>query len=258
VTSEREYRRRATPLAQRFKRSIHLAQVASVVVATVSTTTVMLLTRDLPGPVRLVIAVALSTALGIGAFLLALTPRTRRALEAFSWVGERDMDRFIRETGSRPPTSTRGARRWLADHRETAKNAGHRTDVHLVVGEIEEARRSAELMPTSTPWEVFQREVQLDYIDRVAGLAEARPGLAQAAARLELPEEQRHAEVQLAWAESSRLALAGGDWRAPLVESRARLGDVANGMLLRSRVVRAHATILVIVTILGALLQLPA
>jgi hypothetical protein len=134
-------------------------------VTIVSTTIVLLLTDGLPSPARFLLTVAASTALGLGVFLVALPPRTRQALETFAWIGERDLDRFIRETRSYPPTSAKAARTWLEQHPESADNAGHRVDVLLAAGELEPARSTAERRPSSTPWERFLREVQLDYVD---------------------------------------------------------------------------------------------
>jgi hypothetical protein len=256
VPTDRELRRRARGLANVFKWPIWLAQLAGVVVATPVAITILLLTMQLPAPARFVLGLVTFVAVGTVTYLIAFQPRTRQALEVFVWLGEREIDQFSRETDSRFPGTTRGAGRWLERHPEVAADLQQRVDVLLMAGEFDQAAEAARRLPATTAWERFTRELQIDHVERVLGSGDERPEVRVAAAALETPEELREADALLAWSDANRRALAGGDWREPLVAARRRLGANADGTLRRARLLRGYATALAVVGALLAFLHL--
>ena len=237
MSIDEDRRRNPAPLAERLKWPLRRAQLAGVVVATPVATTVLLVAHELSAPLRFALGLPVFVAVAFASFVVALGSRTRLALEAFTWIGEHDLDRFIRATGSHPPTTAPAARRWLEGHPETPETGLHRVDVLLFAGEVEEARAVAERMPLGTAWQRFERELQREYVARAAG-DEENAALADAAEALTDPRERRTADVSVATGTAVRAAAAGGDWRRPLAEARQRLGSEARGTFYRSRLAR--------------------
>ena len=244
MSSDRERRLRTAPLAHRVTWPIRRAQIAAIVVAVPAGLTVSLLTADLPTAARFALSMLVYLAVALATFVVALGPRTRAALEAFVWIGEHDLDRFIRDTGSPPPTSVRSARRWLEAHPDAAGTDLHRVDVLIVVGELEEADAVARRMPEGTPRERFERSLQLAYVGRTAGEDVDIALLSGLASALDDHGERHVAAAAVATLDAGRAALAGEDWREPLVEARRRLGPGATRTVLRSRLLRGVGIVL--------------
>ena len=244
MESERERIRRVAPVGEAFKWPLRRAQAAGVIVGTPLASTILLATHDAAGALRFALSFAAFVVAALATFVVALGPRTRDALQLFTWIGEHDLDRFLRETGARPPTSEGRARRWLEEH-PTAPDA-HRVDVLLLAGETSQARLVAEGLPARTPMERFERALQLEYAARVTGAAE-NADLAAAAAALDDPTERRRAVAAFAVTRAGRVAGDGGDWREPLVEARRELGREPASTFARSRLVRQVALVYVVV-----------
>jgi hypothetical protein len=83
VSSDEDRRRNPVPLAGRLKWPFRRAQLAAVVVATPVATTVLLVAHELPAPLRFALELPVFVAVAFAAFVAALGPRTRPALEAF-------------------------------------------------------------------------------------------------------------------------------------------------------------------------------
>jgi hypothetical protein len=166
--------------------------------------------------------------------LVALTPaRVRPAFEAFTWAGERALDAWTRDTGSRVvPTTPAGARTWLASHPETPANMWARGEAMLGAGEPEAARSLADRMPRDTP---AQRASQADLAatsDLMLGRQPDLESLRAAADELD-GDAAAEARINLALLEARQALTVGDDWIRPLHGVRRSLPASADGILWR-------------------------
>jgi hypothetical protein len=194
---------------------------------------------DVPRLVMLAIPLLVGSVLATEAYIRAMPTPTRKAFEAFSWLGEWELHRY-RLSPFRVPTKPAAAEKWLATHPETPETLGLRAELLSLARRFDEARAIAERMPSSTPQERWDRTETLDSVDWRAGGDGDPTGLATAAAEL-LPidgDEHLRAEVSLATAEVRKRMADGrstpGNAAEPLIEVRERLGNRADGQVGRA------------------------
>jgi hypothetical protein len=212
----------------------------------------------LPFPAEPVAQVAVGALTGSEARILVRPARSRRAFEAFAWLGEWEMARIKTETGRTVPGTRWGMERFLASVATTPENAWMRVELLLFLDRYAEARVAAESMPGGTPAERFERAYSIDMADWIGGgtgtpepLKDALAGLAE-----EGEDTRLRAEVSMAIREA-RLIAAGQDRDAaiePLLRVRDRLGKRADGQMHRGpwrRFLPASLITAVIVTLLG-------
>ncbi len=225
--------------------------------------TILPILLELAGLPRVVVTVAsvvIGAALGTEAYIRAMPSRSRRAFEAFSWLGEWELKQAGASLVNRVPTSPREAVEWLARNPETPENRWIRVEVHLLAGQFEQARAVAERLPDTTPAERWTRAGALDSVGWQSGGDGDIPGLETAAADL-LPadgDERLRAEVAIASAKVRRLMADGrsspGDALEPLLAVRPKLGKRADGQVGRALRRRLFTTIVVVGLVLSAVL----
>ena len=222
--------------------------------------------RDLPGVLRVVLTSTVAAALGTEAYIRVMTTRSRRAFEAFSWLGEWELARAKRAVG-RLPMSRDDAIDWLVAHPlgpiAMADELPVRIEIELLAGRRDEARALLEQLPTDTPWARFELAALRDLVDWRAGGDGFLP-LMEEAAREILPadgDERLRAEVTIAVAQVRRRMADGrmdaGDAAVPLVDVRDRLGARADGQIgraLRWRLLPPLLFVCLVLTTAGELL----
>jgi hypothetical protein len=202
--------------------------------------------------VQFVVAAVVGSALASEAYLRAMAPSSRRAMEAFSWLGERDLAELRHFTGESVPTTARAARAWLARHPmvadESAALRSLRIQVLLMAGWVNEARQTATDRPAPTTAEDrFAQAADRQLVAWWTADPDAKGALAslEAEARAVTPADSDahvQAEIGLATAQVRQLAVDAQaasvgdrplDVIAPLVAARERLGERADGLLRR-------------------------
>ena len=195
-----------------------------------------LLPPGVPGLVALAVLVAVPVAVGTGLAMLLVPPPVRRAYEAFSWLGHRELVRFREATASSIPVGYEEVRTWLAANPFTPATGEARVELLVAIGQFGQARTEfAQLAVPATDQGRLNRaslrtwgelvetgEVDLEAFDAVAGTF--APG----------SEVAVEAGVVRALAET-RMALLREDpdpMRA-LREVRPRLGREATNVVLR-------------------------
>jgi hypothetical protein len=228
-----------------------LAALMAVVVAWIGVP--LLLPREIPLPISLVVAGVVGGGLAAEAYLRAMPPQTRRAFEAFSWLGEWEIA-VVRRVGDQVPTSPRAAERWLVRHPDAPSDdpdlRAARVEILLLAGRLDEARRVAHSLPVATPEDRFRRLASVDVIDWRSGGPGDLAALEEAAREIEPPDgdPRLRAEVTVAAARVRRRMADGrrepADAAEPLLAVRERLGHRADGQVervLRRRLFAAFA-----------------
>jgi hypothetical protein len=220
-----------------------LQEVALLVAVVASFLVVPFVVRDLPSVVRIPIVAGVAALLGAEAYIRVMTPRSRRAFEAFSWLGEWELARAKAAVGGLP-VDRDSAIDWLVRHpRGPLVAPGElpiRIEIELLAGRRDEARALLDELPTDTLWERFELAALRDLVEWRAGGDGDLPGM-EAAAREILPadgDERLRAEVTIAVARVRRRMADGranaGDAVEPLLEVRDRLGRRADGQVGRA------------------------
>jgi hypothetical protein len=214
------------------RRATVAGMVAVAVVAVIGGT----VTLARPGWAVTAVALALSVAVFAGLMfgLSALTrPRiVARALEAYRWVARRAWLRWREITGDDVPGTPARARAWLEAHPASGGTADQpRVELLVWIGEFDTARRVAQGLPSGTPWERFERGLDIAFVDFVAttdgDLGPVRRALDDLPAA-----ERRIGEAMLAVEAARQLAAAGRPFLGPLVAARDTLGPELDGFLL--------------------------
>lgn len=168
------------------------------------------------------------------AWTVAWMPRSRRAFEAFTWLGEREIDRFTAVAGGRYPATFDGMKRYAEREPERPDDRWIRSEIRAATGILEGAAFEAQRMPDETASQRLEREVALTYIDWLRG-GSGDPGAARAALAAIDPtdvEARRVGEVMLAITEvRHRIARGDPDAAEPLRRVRSSLGRDADGIL---------------------------
>jgi hypothetical protein len=182
------------------------------------------------------------------AWAFVRTPRSRRAFEAFAWLGEWELERFRGITGGAAPVTLSGMKEYVRNTAERADDRWMRTDILAAIGELERAHDMAGRIPDDTPYGRVERTAGLSYVDWLSG-GPGNTGGVRDAAHAILPidsDERLRAEVVLAAGMVRDRVTAGDpDPGAPLREARDRLGRRADGVLLAvaRRVARAYLVV---------------
>lgn len=198
------------------------------------------------------------------AFVLVRRPQDRRAWEAFTWLGEWELDRYRAIVGGPMLPSRDDFRKWLKASPDLPELGWIRTELFVMEREYDKARAAAEAMPVDTPNERVEREAAFASIDWYSGGPGDTTGLRAATVEI-LPgdgEERLRAEVTLAAAEVRRLLGVGdADPVRPMREVRERLGARADGIIwtvlrrrLWSKFLTSALTIVVIVVVLESII----
>jgi hypothetical protein len=205
---------------------------------------------------------------GAEVYVRAWPARSRRAFEAFSWLGEWELARARRTIGRWIPSSPPDAEHWLEAHPAgpilMPEELPVRIEILLYAGRIDEARRLLEHLPTDTPWARFEVAALRDLVDWRDGGDGDLPAM-EAAAREIQPadgDDRLRAEVTIATAAvRRRMADSRGsasDRIQPFLEVRERLGRRADGQLGRALRWRITRTLLVLGLVIGVIFELAA
>jgi hypothetical protein len=214
----------------------------SMLAAIVVTTLVVpfLVPRGLPELVRTLIVGLAVAAIGTEVYVRAWPSVSRRAFEAFSWLGDWELAQAREITGGGVPSSKDAASAWLARRPERREELPLRIELLLFVGRIDEARRLLPAVPAETPWERFIVAALDDLIDWRAGGDGNIAAMEAAAAVIEPPDgdDRLRADVSIATARVRRRMAEGRPTPAevvePLLEVRERLGHRADGQIGRA------------------------
>ncbi len=231
--------RRIGALASAFRRAFRTSLLIANTAGGIAGFAIIILARQpaLDLPLLLWAPAAVASFAVVACLLLPflVRGRDRAALETFAWIGRWDALRWREVTGARPPASPEQARDWLEANpvRSDAPPLQRlaRVEPLLMVGDVDAARKIAAGLPATGPWDRFESLYQRAFVDFTGGARiDPRP-LAAAAAALTDEEERLRAEALIAMGRA-RLDLASGkDWIAPLAETRARIGQYADGVL---------------------------
>lgn len=216
-----------------------IAQVAAVVVlAAGSIVTAMAATgRDVIPSLALAAAgTVLTGVLAAAANAYARPLSSRRAFEAFVYLGEAELERVARLNGGTVTPTIPGMERYLRTVPEQPEDRWVRVEFLARGGDLDDAEAVALRMPDATPFERVERAAALVWIDWLRG-GPGDPTELRALAQEVVPadsDERRRAEVVVACAElRARIARGAPDPAAPLVTARERLGRHADDVLLR-------------------------
>jgi hypothetical protein len=177
---------------------------------------------------------------------LAWPPRSRRAFEAFAWLGEWDLERFRDLAGGRVAGTLPNILRYVREAPETPGNRWIRVEALASSGELAAARAMAERLPVDTVLERAEKATYLPYLDWLGGGPGDPAALRAAIAEIEPADgdERLRGEVSVALAEvRQRVAAGDPDPAAPLRAVRDRIGRRADGVLFtaaRRRMLAGH------------------
>jgi hypothetical protein len=223
--------------------------------------------RDAPPVVRVVIIAVTAAVIGAEAYVRGFPLRSRRAFEAFSWLGEWELARAREITGERVPTSKDAAGRWLAARPVRPEEVALRIEILLFADRIDEARSLLDQLPTGSPALDFERASLADLVDFRAGGDGDIPAMERAAAAIQPTDgdERLRAEVSIAAARVRRGMAdpASTPDRAiePLLEVRERLGQRADGQVgraFRRRLIPVLLVVGLVFGLMGELFALPS
>lgn len=235
---------------------IPISEIAAFLATVVGVVLVGLI--GLPFPLEPIVQVVVGTLAGSEARILVRPDRSKRAFEAFSWLGEWEMARVKATTGRNVPSTRRGAEGLLASIPDTPEYGWIRVELLLWLDRHAEARATAAAMPDGTPSERFERAYAVDMGDWVSGgtgdieaLEAARAGLVE-----EDEDTRLRADVAMAIRQARIIAADQGRDAAiqPLLRVRDELGTRADGALRRGpwrRFLPASAITAAFVTLVG-------
>jgi len=168
------------------------------------------------------------------AWVVARRPADRRAWEAYTWLGEWELERY-RDIVGGPTLPTRNDfRKWLKSSPDRPDLAWIRSELLVMERQFDEARAVADTIPDDTPYGRVERESARASVDWYAG-GPGDPAALRAAVDAMPPgtgDERLRAEVMLAAGEvRSLLADRDPDPIRPLRNVRDRLGPRADGIL---------------------------
>jgi hypothetical protein len=178
--------------------------------------------------------VILASILGCASWVLVRRPRDRRAWEAFSWLGEWELDRYRALAGGPALPAPNDFRRWLTSSPDRPDIAWIRVELLVMEPRFDEARAVAEAIPDDTPYARVEREAARASVDWHSG-GPGETAALRGAVDAVIPatgDERLRAEVIFASAEVRRLLGAGDpDAARPMLVARDRLGPRADGIL---------------------------
>lgn len=216
----------------------------------------LLLPASVPPVIRIGLAEFLAAFLGTEAYVRGLPTLSRRAFEAFSWLGEWELARVRELTGGGVTPTKEGAEAWLAAHPERPEQLPIRIEVLAYAERFDEARDALARLTTATPWERFEVAALRDLVDWRAGGVGDLAAMEEAAADIRPPDsdDRLRAEVTIAVARVRRRMADGraepGDAAQPLIDVRARLGRRADGQIGRALRPRILPGLLLVATLI--------
>jgi hypothetical protein len=134
------YHPRAVLLVQAFNRPLRRASLIGCVAGIVAGSVAMYGLSAAPWPVAALVAIGVTAGIGFAVTLALLPTTVRRAFEAFSWVGAREVDRFTERTGSTTPGNGAEVAAWLDANPVAPITREARVEMLLSVGRVDEAR----------------------------------------------------------------------------------------------------------------------
>jgi hypothetical protein len=182
---------------------------------------VFLVPLPLPWLVQVVLAVVLGTVIGGEVGKLAMPRDVRRALEAFGYLGEWELQR-AKPFDASMIASADMARSWLAAYPEQPEDRWLRWELLLLADDPQEAAEVAARIPEDTPYDRFERAYAMDRVAWSQGGPSDLASLRALAEAVGPPgdDDRRHAEVALAVAQAKEAAAAGQDPLPPLLAAR--------------------------------------
>lgn len=209
--------------------------------------------------VGLAAGIVLGAVLATEAYVRATPTRSRRAFEAFSWLGDWELERVVALTGLKAPATPKAAEQWLAKVPDSEITRFARAEVLVLAGRLDEAQAAADTLPTATPWQRLERASTLELIDWVRGGDGNLDAVEAALAAISPADSNEHlrGEVVLATARVRQAMSAGlpaeGDRLEPFLEVRERLGARADGQVSRALRKRLIPTFLLMGALFGSL-----
>ncbi|NJD27980.1 MAG: hypothetical protein FIA92_06740 [Chloroflexi bacterium] len=222
----------------------------------------LVLPGDLPRLVTFAVPILAAVLVGTEGYVRAWPATSRRAFEAFSWLGEWELARARELTGEGVPTSKRAAEAWLERRPVRREEVPLRTEILLLAGRLDEARKLVADAPAETPVERFELASLRDLVDWRAGGDGDLGGMTAAAGEI-VPadgDDRLRAEVSIATSLVRRSMAGavpdGATAVAPLVEVRERLGARADGQIGRALRRRMLPVLLVVLVVFALALEL--
>ena len=213
--------------------------------------------------IHLGVVIVVSAVVASEAWIRALPARTRLAFEAFSWLGDSEIERARMLTGSGAPATQKAAEEWLRRVPESPLTDWVRAEVLILAGRPAEARLIVDRMPADTPAERFEQASIRELVDWANGGDSDTSGMEAALEALgpEGSEARLQGEVSIAAARVRHAMSAGqpveGDVLEPLIEVRGRLGARADGQVgraMRKRLIPAYLLFSAVFGIAGQLI----
>jgi len=193
-------------------------------------------------PVLASLAVVVIGAIATGllaavAWAVVWPPRSRRAFEAFAWLGEWGLARFTELTEGRVSPTFANMKRYVRNNAERPEDRWIRVEVLAAAGKVDAAREMALRLSDDTPITRAERIDYLTYVDWLAGGPGDPTALRDAVAAIQPTDgdDRLRADVALALTEV-RLRIAAGhpDLVAPMRDVRDRLGRRADRVMVAS------------------------
>ena len=233
------YHPRALLLVRAFEKPIRRSSLGGSIAGIVAGSVVMYGAAVDPWPVAAVVTIPVTVGVGLAATFLFLPTRVRRAFEAFSWLGAREVDRLRERTASPPPARAADVAAWLEANPVGPITREARVEMLLSLGRVDEGRTelaALAALPSETPdlarlevagLQAFAQILDTGAYDRAAlddVVASMPPGSSLA---LEAKAVAAVTEAR------SRLARDEPDALGPLVAVRPSLGRAATEVTLR-------------------------
>jgi hypothetical protein len=145
------YHPRAVLLVAAFGRPLRRASLVGAVAGIVAGAAAMYGLESSPWLIAAALAIAATVGIGFAVTLVLLPTGVRRAFDAFSWLGAREVDRFRERTGSTTPRSSTDVMAWLDANPVGPITREARVEMLLSIGRISEGRAElAALGPGTT------------------------------------------------------------------------------------------------------------
>jgi len=213
--------------------------------------------------IHLAVLVVVSAVVASEAWIRSLPTRTRLAFEAFSWLGDTEIERARMLTGRAAPATAKAAEAWLRQVPDSPLTDWARAEVLILAGRPEEARAIVDRMPADTPAERFELASTRELVDWANGGSTDTTGMEAALEALgpEGSDARLRGEVAIAAARVRQAMEAGepgeGDVLEPLIEVRGRVGPRADGQVgraMRKRLIPAYLVFSALFGVAGQLI----
>jgi hypothetical protein len=153
------------------------------------------------------------------------------ALAVAGWARLESEERWKRLGAGRIPRSPAEASRWLQLHGDPSTLEGQRFSCLLFVGDLGRAREVLATYPLETPYQRFDAASDRWFLDFLEGQLPPFDEPDRLAAAVTDDHESKLAAAGMATLRAHAAVAQGGDWVAPLAETRQRIGDAAAGVI---------------------------